>query len=567
MTDAGDSASGAGPEAAAPRRRGLAAVLLAIALAAVQAALLAVIAWDKADTPDEPRYIGGGIVQWSRHDYTSYPHCPVPKWAFGAALRIVEPWIADTPAKSWVDGAHIHLFKHPLWRLKRNLRAARVATIAMTVLGGLLVWAAARRFGDASAAFAHALWCFSPAVLANGSLATLDAWLASLLAGALWATGWLLDAPSWPRAVLSGAAFGLALGTKIVALPWMGTACLALFVRERLGRSSWSTWRRAAALSVVLVGSCLFMLWAVHLFDVGYARVGPLGEREERGTNIGPVPFPTWIQGLDTQAQVGSTGRRNYLFGTMRKEGWLWFYLAVIALKVTLGAQVIGLLRAADTLFRSRGRSLLIDLALVGPPTALVTLLSLSDNQAGMRYLLPAFPFVILWAARLMEGTRVPLTVRVVAWAALGLGAIESMAVHPHSLMFFNVWAGGPEGGPRYLIQGDDWGQDQLRLAEWQQEKGIPGIFYSPFPDNPAAWGIRFREAPCTPRTGVFALHAAEVHRPKRSETGCYDWLTVDPPDERIGYSIYVYFVDRTRLARLQASRDAAQPFFRAKAP
>jgi hypothetical protein len=42
------------------------------------------------------------------------------------------------------------------------------------------------------------------------------------------------------------------------------------------------------------------------------------------------------------------------------------------------------------------------------------------------------------------------------------------------------------------------------------------------------------------------------VHRPRRIEAGCLDWLTVDPPDERIGYSIYIYRVDRERAQRLR---------------
>jgi hypothetical protein len=61
----------------------------------------------------------------------------------------------------------------------------------------------------------------------------------------------------------------------------------------------------------------------------------------------------------------------------------------------------------------------------------------------------------------------------------------------------------------------------------------------------------------------VFALHAVEVHRPWRIGRGCLDWLTVEPPDERLGHSIYVYRVDAARLARLAAMRGTATPFVR----
>ena len=50
---------------------------------------------------------------------------------------------ADTPAKAWRDAAHIHLYKHPLPRLRRNLMAARSATILVTVLAAVALWAVA----------------------------------------------------------------------------------------------------------------------------------------------------------------------------------------------------------------------------------------------------------------------------------------------------------------------------------------------------------------------------------------------------------------------------------------
>ena len=71
------------------------------------------------------------------------------------------------------------VISHMLWtrrteRLRLNLFAARCATVAVTVLGGVLLWAAARRFGERTALVTQALWCVSPSVLANGALATLD---------------------------------------------------------------------------------------------------------------------------------------------------------------------------------------------------------------------------------------------------------------------------------------------------------------------------------------------------------------------------------------------------------
>jgi hypothetical protein len=62
---------------------------------------------------------------------------------------------------------------------------------------------------------------------------------------------------------------------------------------------------------------------------------------------------------------------------------------------------------------------------------------------------------------------------------------------------------------------------------------------------------------PCEPTEGAYALHAIEVHRPQFGlKPGCIDWLTVEPPDARIGSSIYLYAVDAARIARLRGARD-----------
>jgi hypothetical protein len=159
---------------------------------------------------------------------------------------------------------------------------------------------------------------------------------------------------------------------------------------------------------------------------------------------------------------------------------------------------------------------------------------------------------------------------RLAVGAFLALGIAGSLAVHPHHLMYFNVWAGGPDGGPRYLVHGDDWGQDQRRLAAWQKENRLRQrrhFFYTFYNGNPDAWGLLWRRPRCEPTTGTHALHAVEVHRPKRVDAGCLDWLTVEPPDEKLGWSIYVYRVDEERLRRLAAKRDTATPFWRSGRP
>jgi hypothetical protein len=542
--------------------------LATLALALLQAGLLMRTAWDKSDTNDEPIYLGAAAVLWTHGDYSFNAAAPVlPKWGFALGMRLADPRLPATPPEYERAEAHV-LWARPLEVLRRNLFAARMATVLVTVIGGVFLALACFRFGNGAGLAAHVLWCVSPAVLANGSLATLDAWAASLLAAALWAAVRLVEAPGPRRAVVLGATLGLAAAAKVTTLAAVPVAlavggwALARHARRRGGPAGRALAEGAAAFG--LAGVCA--LWAVYGFRLGW--VETKGFADAYGglpATFGPVPFPEWIQGLLAQAALGAQGHRSFLLGEVRQHGWWWFYLAVLPLKTTLGAQALAVSRLVAWPRRRPSReALLVDAALLAYPVLLLATLSLGRTQTGVRYLLPMYPFLMAWAGRALPDLASALGRKGTAFAVACLvaSAAESLAVHPHHLMFYSLWAGGPTRGPRYLIVGDDWGQDQRRLGEWQRDRGIPAIFYAPYSGTPQKWGVRFTEVPCTPRRGVFALQAVEVHRPRRIDAGCLDWLTVEPPDERLGYSIYIYYVNKARMERLIAERGKVAPFW-----
>jgi hypothetical protein len=95
--------------------------------------------------------------------------------------------------------------------------------------------------------------------------------------------------------------------------------------------------------------------------------------------------------------------------------------------------------------------------------------------------------------------------------ALAGLAAMESMAIRPHYLAYFNVLAGGPVNGWRHLVDSSlDWGQDLPGLAQWLRShrqsgepvyvactgmsdfryEGIPGEPLAPYyyHDRPRRW-------------------------------------------------------------------------------
>ncbi len=82
----------------------------------------------------------------------------------------------------------------------------------------------------------------------------------------------------------------------------------------------------------------------------------------------------------------------------------------------------------------------------------------------GIRYILPAIPFLYLFVASQLArpGWTVLLGVLILS------AAIETAAVHPDYLSYFNIAAGGPSNGDRFALDTNlDWNQDVYRMAAW----------------------------------------------------------------------------------------------------
>lgn len=553
------------PRPAAGRRSPAAFLLAALLLALVQAVLLARTAWDKSDTADETRYVSSAASLWSARTYRDLCEAPVlPKWGFAVALRLAGAPVDAAPA-GWQAAMEQLLRGRSPDVLRRTFFAARTATIAIVVAAGLALWRAGTRFGPRAGLVAQALWCLSPTVLANGSLAALDAWSAALVCAVVLAAMRACERPTLGRAALVGVATGALAATKVTALlvvPVGALLAIWWFVRGADAAARLPA-RRVAALGAAAAAGLLATLWVLYGFSIGGVDANDPCPFlvAEAPTPSGFWPFPAWIEGALFQLRHAREGHANYLFGETSTSGWWWFYLAALALKVPVGVQAMVCLRiAADVALAARGgrSDRRASVGLLAFPAALLLATSAGRHQPNVSFLLPAFPLAMLWIAagadraeRAFDGRGKKLFL-----ALLAAAAVESLRVHPHHLMFYNLWAGGPVGGPRYLVQREDWGQDKRRLAAWQREQGVERLFYAPYGPNAAEWGIVWDPVPCEPTEGVYALHAVEVHRPRFAlAPGCVDWLTVEPPDERIGYSIYVYRVDRARLARLAAER------------
>ncbi len=169
--------------------------------------------------------------------------------------------------------------------------------------------AAALRFGPGVGLTTHALWCFSPTVLAHGSLATLDAWAAALSIVVLWAVVRFLEAPAagWSAAV--GLAVAGALASKATTLGLVPLALAAIAGGSGARRPRARGLRRGSREAGSVRGAMFGGLWAIYGFTIGPASLRSTGV-------LHLAPFPEWLVGLSGQLVHGfGEGHANYLFG------------------------------------------------------------------------------------------------------------------------------------------------------------------------------------------------------------------------------------------------------------
>ncbi len=417
---------------AARNRASIVCVLGAVLL--THAALLASAARWNSPTFDEIAHLPAGISHWKLGRFELYRVNP-PLVRMVAALPVLAMDAqADWGSFRGSPGTRSEFDVGRDFMTGNNRRSfwlftvARWACIPFSLVGAYVCYQWARElFGLSAGLVCVLLWCFSPNILAYGPVITPDLGATSLgLAAAYLFWRWL-KAPGWSAAVLAGVVLGLAELTK---LTWLVLFPLwpARWVVVRLAareRQPWSAWRGQTAqlAAVLLLG--LYVLNASYGFDGTFtqlseyrfisqtlrgddARAEPhlLGNRFA-GTWLGAVPVPLpkdYVAGIDEQKEDFEKGRHSYLRGEIRGGGWWYYYLYALAVKVPLGAWALILLASILMVCRTgqyaaHWRDELVLLA----PLVVVLVFVSSETGFGhhLRYVLPIFPYAMIWMSRM----------------------------------------------------------------------------------------------------------------------------------------------------------------------
>jgi Dolichyl-phosphate-mannose-protein mannosyltransferase len=353
----------------------------------------------------------------------------------------------------------------------QQLFLARLPSLLLGVLLGWLVWSWARAlFGLRGGALALLLYTFCPNVLAHSHLVTTDISTSLAIFAAAYALWRYLDRPSRGRLLVAVAAFGLAQLTKTTAAFLLPIFALILALRL----TSRKDLLRAAGL-LLLLG--LGALVALNAGFLGEGTGTPLksytfvsdGFKKLAATPVLrdlPLPLPyAYVQGLDMVSRDSRAQYWSYLRGRYSDTGFRSYFLWAFLVKVPVATQIL-LLLALGLWASGRLRAPGADDFLLVPVAFLLLYFSFFFRLGiGIRYILPLFPFLFVFAGRVAAFRPSPRWAR---WQPAMLGALtvwlalSSFSVHPQYLSYFNEIAGGPANGWRWLLDSNlDWGQDE----------------------------------------------------------------------------------------------------------
>ena len=481
--------------------------------------LLAVFCWTadhsiraKSMTYDEVAHLVGGASYWETGDFRLYPEqgmlaqlwLAVPLHVSGTAFPSLEQ-PAWGSADSWVIGDRFvyDSGNDP----DAMLRSARRMILVVGVLLGLLVYAWSRRlFGPVGGFVSLVVYTFDPNVLAHARLATSDVTAALFFTAAVGCVWRLLHRVSPMTVLVSGLVSGLLFLAKPSAPLLVPIVAVLIALRTAFGGAlvvrlgSTRTLDDRRAIVAVLLGACvvsgvlaMLVVWALHGFRYDPAAGEPLQYAWEtvlrtRNVVTDCVEWARTWQLLPERYLFGiahvnqtTSSQPGYLLGEFRTSGWWFFYpysllvktpvgtLAILAAAVLAAPSRFGAAatrpRACRTLYRAAPlvTLLLVYWAFVIP----------SSYNLGLRHVLPTYGAMTILAGGAALWLRSPhRLVRALVPLALLATVVESLAVHPHYLAFFNCPAGGPERGYRHLVDSSlDWGQDLPGLAAWLEER------------------------------------------------------------------------------------------------
>ena len=236
-----------------------------------------------------------------------------------------------------------------------------------------------------------------------------------------------------------------------------------------------------------------------------------------------------------------------YLLGQLKPGGWWYYFIVAFVFKATLPTLIFLLLAVIQTISSgtSRIKELWGQTILLSGIAFYTVAYSAEADNLGVRYLLPVFPLLYVWASQIVPNYRRNSFGRATVAILLSWHIWAALSSFPNYIPYFNEMAGGSTAGPDFLDDSNvDWGESLKETAAYVKEKQIANVVLCPFSAfmNPEYYGLHSTVRPPKqlvfkkPEPGTYIISAHNIAWMKAVDAM---WRNYQPID-RIG-GMWVY--------------------------
>ncbi len=393
---------------------------------------------------------------------------------------------------------------------EQHLLLFRLMGLLMAVLLGDLIYRfAATLFDRAAGLAALFLYAFSPNILAHASLATLDFPVTFFIFLTIFLLHRYIENPGLLRMLSLSTAAACAILIKVQALLLLLIIALSfvVFIKAMLPENR----RKRYTLfgSWLMIPACIVVVTNIVYLNL-------------------PVTTGEWMPAQFMEAIKGKIfhverGHFAYLLGNYSTEGWWYYFPVAVFFKTPLPVLLLFL----AGLFRRHSRKTVV--YVIVPVILLLAVAMRGRINIGLRHILTIYPFVFIIAAYPLSKLWNKALGKIALIAVAAWYVAQALFITPHHLSYFNVVAGGPKNGHRYLIDSNyDWGQNDKFLRRYVEGKNID---YQINPD------------PFRPCNGHILVNANAFYGVLNRGESAYSWLKEFEPVNQIAFTWFEFEV------------------------
>ena len=484
--------------------------------------------------------------------------------ASGDSTRIDDSKMPVTALNALPKKLALALTDGKIKQVLSRIYVARTVTIFFSCLLAFLVFSWARSlYGFIPALFSLTLYILDPNIIAHSQLVTTDLYLTLTMTFAFFTLWRFANERSWKNGWMCLFALGLAQNTKYTAIVLYPLFLISLLAYDA---TLWlKTPRDKKSLTAILFKYIQYCVLAVFasiliinlgfLFNQTFKYFGEYDFRSDVFQRLQsglpmlnqlpvPVPYP-YLQGLDWMRNTESTGNLSgnvYLLGQVSTlKGFPGYYFVAFLLKVPIATQII-LLSALFVYFARRERRETLrknEIFLLIPVLFFTVYFNFFFNtQIGIRYLLPIFPLLYVFAGNLFNNWKqFSQAQKAASFTLLIYLSISVFSYYPYHLSYFNEFVWDRKQAYKYLADSNiDWSQGKNELDQYLLAH--PEAVYKPGKARSGHLIVRVNDL-----VGVTA------------EPEQYAWLRDNfEPVDTIAYSYLVYKISPEEINALCAS-------------